>query len=95
MTYRPLPHRVILRPVRAPGVTPAGLHIPEVAREMTGEAIVIATGPFSRYGNGEKHDPPIKAGERVLYYGAGDALVVDGEECVVLPEHNVMAVVEE
>lgn len=93
-TYRPLPHRVILRPIASPSRTPAGLHIPEAAQDRTQEAIVVATGPFSRYANGEKHAPPIQAGQRVIYYGSGEAIFVDGQECVVLPEHNVLAVVE-
>ena len=91
---RPLHDRVLIKPVEASTKTPAGIIIPDTAKERPQEGLVIAVGSGKILANGERREIDLKAGERVLYGKYSGVTTKMGEdEVILLREEEILAVV--
>lgn len=94
MTIRPLNDRILVKRVDAESKTPAGLFIPDNAKEKPVEAIVIAVGSGKHTKDGTLLPLEVKAGERVLFAKySGSEVKLDGEDHVILREDDILAVI--
>ena len=65
--------------------------LPDTAKEKPQRGTVVAVGP-GRVVDGERVAPDVEVGDVVIYskYGGTD-LNIDGEDVVVLSEHDILA----
>ena len=104
MKLRPLHDRVLLR-VEKEEKTPAGIIIPDTAKERPREGVVVAVGPGyyeelkgdNAAGKGEERfvATEVKIGQKVLYEPwAANEVRLDGEEFILVKERNILGVKE-
>lgn len=95
MKFRPLHDRVLLRRVEQEGKTAGGIIIPDTAKEKPMEAEVLAVGPGAYNEDGDRIEPDVKEGDRVLISKwAGTEITVDGQELLVVKESDIMGIIE-
>ena len=91
-SIKPLGHRVLAKQEKTTNKTVSGLYIPDVAKEKTEIAEVIAVGSDVK---------DIKKGDRVLYSTYKPAIKMDGEEYLVLStdtedkEGDILAIISQ
>ncbi len=84
---KPLGARLIVKPVEEPEQTSAGLYLPDTAKEKSMEGEVIAVGKLD-------DQYKVNVGDRVIYQKyAGNKIVLDDEEYLILEQNDVLAVV--
>ena len=88
---KPLEDRIAVHPSEDDDTTASGLVIPDTAKERPQEGEVMAVGP-GRFEDGQRIPMDVRVGDRVIYakYG-GTEVKVDGEECLILSAHDVLA----
>ena len=92
---RPLDDRVIVKPIEADDRTSSGIYLPEGAKEkpMTGK--VIAVGPGKLNDDGKRTAVCVKKGDTVVYGKyAGTEIEINGDECMIIKESELLGVVE-
>ncbi|MCU0308136.1 MAG: co-chaperone GroES [Thermoleophilia bacterium] len=91
MNLKPLGDRVIVRAIEAEEVTASGLVLPETAKERPQRGKVLAVGP-GRFTDGERVPLDVAEGDEVIYskYG-GTEVKVQGEDLLILQEHDILA----
>jgi chaperonin GroES len=90
---RPLLNRILVKRQAVEERTAKGIIIPDSARKISNEAIVVAVGagvPIK--GGNEIMKPDVKIGDVVILGGGGMHLEVDGEDYVLVTEEHIMAV---
>ena len=93
--FRPLHDRVLLKRVEAEERTPAGIIIPDTAKEKPVEGEVLAVGPGVRDEHGVIHPLDVAAGDRVLFAKwAGTEVLLDGEDRLIMKELDILGVIE-
>jgi chaperonin GroES len=93
--FRPLHDRVLVRRVEAEERTPAGIIIPDTAKEKPIEGEVLAVGPGARDETGRIIPLDVKVGDRVLFgKWAGTEVLINGEERLILKESDILGVIE-
>ncbi len=96
MKLRPLGDRVVVEPIEKEERTPAGIILPETAKEKPQEGKVIAVGPGRLNEKGERIPIDVKEGDRVIFAKyAGTEVKMDDKKYLILRESDIMAVVEE
>lgn len=96
MKLRPLGDRVVVEPIEKEERTPAGIILPETAKEKPQEGKVIAVGPGRVNDKGERIPMDVKEGDRVIFAKyAGTEVKLDDKKYLILRESDIMAVVEE
>lgn len=99
MAIKPLSDKVLLKPISTPETTKGGIIIPETATESEAgqaqEAEVLAVGNGRLQMDGSVMPLIAKKGDRVVYinYGGTD-IEVDGEQCLILEEAAILAILE-
>lgn len=95
MAFQPLHDRVVVRRIEAEEKTAGGIIIPDTAKEKPQEGEVVSVGPGARDEAGNRIEPCLKAGDRVLFgKWSGNEIVLDGEELLIMKESDVMGVIE-
>jgi chaperonin GroES len=109
VALRPLDNRLVLRRLDAEEETVGGIYIPDIAREKAQQFEVVAVGPgrwssdlaWMPDGETSKEVQPqripvdVIVGERVLLGKySGTDVTVDGIECTIVREEEVLAVIE-
>jgi chaperonin GroES len=90
---KPLGDRILVRRVEEDEVQRGGIIIPETAKEKPQQAEVLAVGPGRVNDEGKRIPLEVKAGDRILMGKyAGTEVKLDGEECLILREDDVLAV---
>ncbi|RUM59067.1 MAG: co-chaperone GroES [Persephonella sp.] len=94
---KPLYDRVVVKPIEeAEEKTPSGIIIPDTAKEKPSEGKVVAVGEGRLLENGEVKPLKVKVGDKVIYSKyAGNDIVVDGEDLIILREDDILAIIEE
>jgi len=93
MKARPLHDRVILRRIEEKETVKGGIIIPDTAKEKPMEGQVISAGPGKIMEDGKRSPMDVKAGDRVLFGKyAGTEIKIDDEECVIMREEEILAV---
>ena len=77
-------------------VTKGGIYIPAVAKEKSIRAEVVAVGPGKFLDNGQRLEPRVKVGDKVLIAKwGGSEIKLDEIEHVFMKENEIIAVIEE
>ncbi len=94
---KPLYDRVVVRPVEeGEEKTPSGIIIPDTAKEKPTEGEVVAVGEGRLSEKGELIPLKVKVGDRVIYSKyAGNEIVLNGEDLIILREDDILAIIEQ
>lgn len=95
ISIKPLEDRIVVQVVEAEQTTASGLVIPDTAKEKPQEGKVLAVGPGRVDDSGNRIPVDVKEGDLVIFskYG-GTEVKYNGQELLVLPARDVLAVVE-
>ena len=94
MTLKPLADRVVLTAVEAEETTKGGIILTGSAKEKPQVAVVVAVGPGGIV-DGNEVKMTLKVGDRVIAAKySGTEVKVDGEECQILRQSDILATVE-
>ena len=95
MKFRPLHDRVVIRRLTAEEKTRGGIIIPDTAQEKPMEGEVVAAGPGARNEQGQIVALQVKPGDCILFgKWSGTEVKLDGEELLIMPESDIMGVIE-
>lgn len=93
-TIRPLGDRVVIKPADKDQVSAAGVILPDTAKEKPQKGTIVAVGPGKTLDNGQRQAPEVSAGQTVLYAKyAGTEVKLEGEDCLILSEKDILAIV--
>ena len=94
MQIKPLADRVVIKTVEAEETTKSGILLTGTAKEKPQMAEVVAVGPGGLV-DGKEVKMTVKVGDKVLIAKyAGTEVKVDDEECVIVRQSDILAVVE-
>lgn len=94
MKIRPLADRVVIKMVEAEETTKSGIILTGSAKEKPQVAEVVAVGPGGLV-EGKEVEMIVKVGDKVLTSKyAGTEVKLDGEECTIVRQSDILAVVE-
>ena len=94
MSIKPLLDRVVLKMVEAEETTKSGIILTGTAKEKPQVCEVVAVGPGGLV-DGKEVKMTVKVGDKVLIAKyAGTEVKVDDEECVIVRQSDILAVVE-
>ena len=95
MNLKPLFDNVVVEHVEQDDKTTGGVFLPDTAKEKPQEGIIRAVGPGRVTDKGTVVDMHVKVGNRVLYRKySGSEVKIDGTEYLIIPEKDVLAVVD-
>ena len=95
MNIRPLYDRIVVRRIEEQETKVGGLFIPDSAKEKPQQAEVKAVGSGKLLESGERVAPEVKPGDRILFGKySGSETKIDGDECLILREDEILAVIE-
>jgi chaperonin GroES len=93
---KPIEDRVVVKPIVEDISTTASGFLINKTDEKPQEAIVIAVGPGITLPNGAHVDLDVKVGDKVIFAKySGTEVAHDGENYLVLPYRDILAVLEE
>lgn len=93
--FRPLLDRVLAKRVDTPEKTPAGVIIPDTAKEKPSEGLVLAVGAGVPNDSGAMRSLAVQPGDRVLFVqGRGMDVVIEGEDQLILQESDILGIIE-
>ena len=94
MNIKPLADRVVIKNLEAEEKTKSGIILTGAAKEKPQVCEVVAVGPGGMV-DGHEVTMNVKAGDKVLIAKyAGTEVKVDGEECVIVRQSDILAIVE-
>lgn len=93
---KPLNENVVIEPIEVEKKTASGILLSgDAAQPKHAEGVVIAIGSGKLGRSGERREMSVAVGDRVIYGGYSQSTVEhEGRELVVLPENDILAVVE-
>lgn len=92
---RPLRDRVIVERLEQNERTPAGIVIPDTAKEKPSQGVVVAVGPGVLLDNGDVRALDVKVGDKVLFGKyAGTEFKIDNKDLLVMREEDIMGVLQ-
>ncbi|GJN63755.1 MAG TPA: co-chaperone GroES [Candidatus Faecalibacterium intestinipullorum] len=95
MKIIPLADRVVIKTVEAEETTKSGIILTGSAKEKPQVAEVLAVGPGGLV-DGKTVEMLVKVGDKVLTSKySGTEVKVDGEECTIVRQSDILAVVED
>jgi chaperonin GroES len=96
MSLRPLHDRVLVKRLENDDeTTSGGIIIPDSAKEKPQQGQVVAAGSGKLLDSGERVPLEVKAGDRILFGKySGAEITVDGEQCMVFREDEILGVLE-
>ena len=94
MKLKPLLDRVVLKSTEAEETTKSGIILTGSAKEKPQVAEVVAVGPGGVV-DGKEVKMTVKVGDKVLTSKySGTEVKVDGEECTIVRQADILAIVE-
>ena len=94
MKIKPLADRVVIKMVEAEETTKGGIILTSAAKEKPQVATVVAVGPGGLV-DGKEVEMIVKVGDKVLTSKySGTEVKVDGEECTIVRQSDIRAIVE-
>lgn len=95
MKINPLADRVVIKAVEAEETTKSGIILTGSAKEKPQVAVVMAVGPGGLV-DGKEVQMIVKVGDKVLTSKySGTEVKVDGEECTIVRQSDILAIVED
>ncbi len=97
MKIRPLYDRVVVKRLEEEEEkTSGGIYIPDTAKEKPQRGEVVAVGQGKRLDDGKLVPLDVKVGDKVLFGKyAGNEVKIDGEECLIMREDEILGVLED
>ena len=93
---RPLYDHIVAKRLEQEEEVQGGIVIPDSAREKPQRAEVLAVGKGKRLENGKIAPLDVKVGDHVLVGKySGTEIKIDGVECLILREDDVLGVLEQ
>ncbi|WP_017326109.1 co-chaperone GroES [Synechococcus sp. PCC 7336] len=94
-SLKPLGDRVFIKIAERDERTTGGIYLPDAAQEKPQVGEIVAVGPGKRNDSGELVPLDVKTGDKVLYSKyAGTEVKLGDDECVLLAERDILAIVE-
>ena len=94
MTIKPLEDRVVIKMCEAEETTKSGIILAGSAKEKPQVAEIVAVGPGGVV-DGKDVKMEVQVGQKVLISKyAGTEVKVDGEECTIVRQSDILAIVE-
>ena len=94
MKIKPLADRVVIKMEEAEETTKGGIILTSAAKEKPQVATVLAVGPGGLV-DGKEVEMIVKVGDKVLTSKySGTEVKVDGEECTIVRQSDILAIVE-
>ena len=94
MKIKPLADRVVIKMEEAEETTKGGIILTSSAKEKPQVATVVAVGPGGLV-DGKEVKMIVKVGDKVLTSKySGTEVKVDGEECTIVRQSDILAIVE-
>ena len=94
MKLVPLGENVVIKRLEAEQVTSGGIVLPDAAQEKPQQGRVLSVGDGRQLADGSRAEHQLAEGDRVLFTSyAGNEVVVDGEELLIMAETDVLAIV--
>ena len=94
MNVKPLGDRVVIKNVEMEETTKSGILLTGTAKEKPQMAEVLAVGPGGMV-DGKEVTMTVKKGDKVITSKySGTEVKVDGEECTIVRQSDILAVVE-
>jgi chaperonin GroES len=95
MALRPLHDRILVTRLDEGEQKQGGIIIPDSAKEKPQQAEVKAVGSGKLLENGQRVPLDVKPGDRILFGKySGSETKIDGQECLILREEEILAVLE-
>lgn len=95
MKIEPLGDKVVVERLDPEEVTSGGIVLPESAKEKPQEGKIVAIGTGHRTESGEVIELSVKKGDHIIFSSyAGTEITVEGKEYIVMPEEDILAIVE-
>ncbi len=92
---KPLADRVIVKRLEEEEVKKGSIIIPDTAKEKPQKGEIIAVGP-GRLEDGKRIEMEVKKGDKILFSKyAGTEVKIDEEECLIMREDDILAIIEE
>lgn len=94
MKIKPLADRVVIKMIEAEETTKSGIILAGTAKEKPQVAQVVAVGPGGMV-DGKEVVMTVKVGDRVITSKySGTEVKCDGEECIIVRQGDILAIVE-
>lgn len=94
VNFVPLHDRILVRRVEEQQTTSAGLVIPDTAKEKPQEGEVLSVGK-GKMDDGKAVPLEVKPGNRIVFGShAGTDIILEGEEFLIMREHEVLGILE-
>ena len=94
LKVKPLADRVVVKPLEETEQMRGGLYIPDTAKEKPQQGEVVAVGPGRVTDDGDRVDPEVAVGDKVLYGKySGTEVTLDDNQYLILRESDVLAVI--
>lgn len=95
MDIRPLHDRVIVKRLEESESRAGSIIIPDSAKEKPQQAEVLAVGPGRLLDTGERAQPDVRPGDRILFGKySGSEIKIEGDEALILREDEILGVLE-
>jgi chaperonin GroES len=95
ISFKPLGDRVVIEPIEQEEMTPAGIVIPDTAKEKPQKGKILSVGPGARDETGKRIPVDVKAGDTVLFARyAGTEIKVEGKKLLIIKESEILATIE-
>ncbi|MHC4447495.1 MAG: co-chaperone GroES [Planctomycetota bacterium] len=95
MAVKPLEDRVLIKPLDPETMTPAGIYLPESAKEKPIQGKVVAVGPGKLLDNGERVRPSVKKGDTVVFGKyAGTEIEIKNVKHMIMRESELLGLIE-
>jgi chaperonin GroES len=95
MKLVPLGDKIVLKRVEAEEKTAGGIVLPDAARERPQEGRVLSVGDGRQLSDGERSEPQVSEGDRVLFASyAGSEVMVNDQELLIMSEDDILAILE-
>jgi chaperonin GroES len=93
MKIRPLHDRLLVRRIAEEEKTKGGIIIPDTAKEKPQEGEVIAVGPGRVNDKGDRVEPEVHKGDKILFGKySGTEVTVGDDSYLIMRESDILAV---
>jgi len=88
-----LSNRVLVKRLATEAKTSGGIVLPEAAKEKSQQAKVLGVGKGKLLEDGTVRSMTVKVGDIILLPGpVGTKVTIDGEECLIMSEEDILAI---
>jgi len=95
MKIVPLNEKILVERLEADDKTAGGIILPDAAKEKPKQGKVLAVGEGKPLEGGKRASFQVKVGDRVLFTSyAGNEVVHEGKEFLIMTEDDILAVVD-